>query len=269
MEGHAGFVHVMGSLSKRNGHDRMRADLGAGVEATSPCVPPTQSGGLQGEVWLTLQSHQAQSLIRGRRGEHGKPAIVGLLGFADRLRTLWQAASLDDPYADWWLLKVESGIAEARAQMRQLQQDLDALMTTPSGLEFSVACAERPQRVSLHFLNPYAFRGAQLLADYDRVVCTALTLRHVGVVLPTAVSDQLAGSGRWVRRVLALPHGYHQLDVSRRSLAMGGANAEQARERMGEVPQDVFCRERVPSLRPALIRAVPNVDPSEPDESCP
>lgn len=239
----------------------MRTDPEADVDAESPNVPRATSGGLQGEVWLTLQSHQAQSLVRGRRGEDGKPAIVGLLGFADRLRVLWQAASLDDPYADWWLLKVETGIAEARARMGALQAELDTLVSSTTGLEFSVAYAERPQRVSLHFLNPYAFRGAQLLADYDRAVCTALTLRHVGVLLPPPLAEQQAGSGRWVRRVLSLPHGYHQLDVCRQGLAMGEVNSMRARERMGEVPEDVLRRERLPALRPSFVRLTADASP--------
>lgn len=233
------------------------------ADAIAHTDPPARTGGLHGEVWLTLQSHQAQSLIRGRRAEEGKPAIAGLLGFADRLRSVWQAAGMDDPYADWWLLKVETAIATARDRMRQLQHALETLKQTTEGLEFSVAHADRPQRVSLHFLNPYAFRGAQLLADYDRVVCTVLTLRHVGVVLPMPVSEQWVASGRWVRHVLALPQGYHALGTTRRSLVLGGPRVELARQRMGEVPPEVVSQERLPSIRPAPFQQVYELEPDD------
>ena len=42
-------------------------------------------GALRGQVWLTVQTRQAQRLIRGRNGNANKPAIIGLVGFADRL----------------------------------------------------------------------------------------------------------------------------------------------------------------------------------------
>ena len=58
-----------------------------------------------------------------------KPAIIGLIGFADRLKSLWQAIRFDDPYADWWLLKVEDAVADTRVQLQGLQQRIDALIT--------------------------------------------------------------------------------------------------------------------------------------------
>ena len=73
---------------------------------------------LQGEVWLNIQTYQAQSLIRGRRSAEGKPAIIGLVGFAERLKILWQAVRFDDPFADWWLIKVEERVSDVRSQLR-------------------------------------------------------------------------------------------------------------------------------------------------------
>ncbi|GAB3101169.1 TIGR03761 family integrating conjugative element protein [Aestuariicella hydrocarbonica] len=228
----------------------MSSDTDIDFDTIPPSAHLARPGGLQGDVWLTLQTYQAQALIRGRRAEEGKPVIVGLLGFAERLRTLWQAARMDDPYADWWLLKVEEGIAGSRAQLCRLQQLLEALIASAEGLEVSIAHSERPQRVSLQFANPYAFRAAQLLADYDQVVCTAMTLRHVGMTIPDALLDQLKGSGRWVRRVLALPQGYQSLGISRKDVAQGTPSVNRARERMGEVPMEVLQGDRLPSLRP-------------------
>ena len=68
------------------------------------------AGALRGEVWLTVQSHHAQRLILGRAATLEKPAIVGLVGFADRLRVIWNAARADDPYADWWLIKIDEAL---------------------------------------------------------------------------------------------------------------------------------------------------------------
>ena len=87
-------------------------------EDTAPADGP---GALQGQAWLTLQTRQAQRLIRGRPAAAGKPAIIGLFGFADRLRGIWQGARQDDPYADWWLVKIEDAL-EAAEQVIQVEQ---------------------------------------------------------------------------------------------------------------------------------------------------
>ena len=225
-------------------------------------------GALQGEVWLTIQTYQAQSLIRGRRAVDGKPAIMGLIGFADRLKSLWQAVRFDDPYADWWLLKVEEGVADIRAQLQGLQQRMDALITeSNSALEFTVAQSSRPQRVSLQFANPYAFRAAQLLGEYDRLMCADMTLHHLGLDMPTDLIEQVSGSGRWVRRVFALPQGYHCLDVRRHDIRQGTPVAVKARERMGEIPEDILNGERLPSLRPLAFQQMNSKAIADSDEA--
>lgn len=225
------------------------------TEKTTEKNPPESApGALQGEVWLTIQTYQAQSLIRGRRAADGKPAIIGLIGFADRLKSLWQAIRTDDPYADWWLLKVEEGIAGSRGQLRRLQQGLEALFVASGSLEFSVAQSSRPQRVSLQFANPYAFRAAQLLGEYDQLMCTDMTLHHLGVDIPGDLVEQVAGSGRWIRRVFALPQGYHCLGIRRSDIGQDTPVFAIARERMGDVPEDILCGDKLPSRRPVAFQ---------------
>ena len=77
------------------------------------------TGALRGEVWLTVQSHHAQRLILGRAAALHKPAIVGLVGFADRLRVIWNAARADDPYADWWLIKIDEALERIEAWLKK------------------------------------------------------------------------------------------------------------------------------------------------------
>ena len=211
-------------------------------------------GALQGEVWLNVQTYQAQSLIRGRRGSEEKPAIIGLVGCAERLKVLWQAIRFDDPFADWWLIKVEESIADARSRLHRLKTQIEELLAISDSFEVSFAQSSRPHRVSLQFANPYAFRAAQMLADYDRLMCTSLTARHLGIALQDDVAEQVRSSGRWLRRVFALPLGYHYLEVCRHDVLQGTARAEKARACMGEIPREVLCGEQLPSLRPVTFK---------------
>ena len=66
-------------------------------QAAALAVRSKQPGALHGQVWLTVQTHHAQQLIHGREGTPDKPPIIGLTGFANRLRVIWQAARDDDP----------------------------------------------------------------------------------------------------------------------------------------------------------------------------
>ena len=214
----------------------------------------TGPGALRGEVWLNVQTYQAQSLIKGRRGGEGKPAIIGLVGFAERLKVLWQAVRSDDPYADWWLVKVEDSIGDVRSQLHRLQEQLQAVLVNVECFEVTFAQSSRPQRVSLQFANPYAFRAAQMLADYDRMVCMWMTARHLGLALPTEVAEQAKVSGRWLRRTFALPQSYQYLEISRSDIHQGTAREVKARECMGDLPQEILDGEKLPSLRPVTFQ---------------
>lgn len=211
-------------------------------------------GALRGQAWLTVQTRQAQRLIRGRNGNADKPAIIGLVGFADRLRVIWQAARNDDPYADWWLVKVHEALERVRDMVKNEQAALDTQLEQLTALEVAVAESMKPFRIALQFANPYAYRGAQLIAEYDRFVRTLLTAHHVGVLTGAAMEGLLNACARKIRGAFAVPQGYHFLNIDRTALQQGTANASRARELMGEVPADVLNGARQAPLAPRKIR---------------
>ncbi len=211
-------------------------------------------GALRGQVWLTVQTRQAQRLIRGRNGNADKPTIIGLVGFADRLRVIWQAARNDDPYADWWLVKVDEALERARNLVQKEQGVLDAQLEQLTALEVAVAESMKPFRIALQFANPYAYRGAQLIAEYDKFVRTLLTGHHVGLLSGVAMEGLLNACARKIRGAFAVPQGYHFLNVDRSALQQGTANASRARQVMGEVPEDVMNGAHQAPLAPRKVR---------------
>jgi len=117
-----------------------------------------------------------------------------------------------------------------------------------------VAESTKPYRIALQFANPYAYRGAQLIADYDTFVRTLLTAQHVGIVGGATTEGLLNGCARKIRGVLALPQGYRFLGVDRAALRQKTALAERARQAMGEIPQEILSGERKAALAPRLVR---------------
>ena len=211
-------------------------------------------GALRGEVWLTIQTWQAQMLVRGRNGTSEKPAITGLVGFATRLRVIWQAARNDDPYAHWWLIKVHETLDSAHQLINKRQTELDARLGQMTALDVVVAQSSRPYRVPLRFANPYAYRGARLIAVYDTLVCTALTGTHIGLFDRDTSDGVLNGCARKIRGAFALPQDYRFLGIDREAVQKGTGKAPQAAELMGAVPDDIMTGERRAPLVPRNLQ---------------
>ena len=215
---------------------------------------PEAVGPLRGQVWLTIQTRQAQQLVRGRSGTADKPAIIGLVGFADRLRVIWQAARNDDPYADWWLIKVHEGIEAAGTLILQRQEALDVLLQQMGSIEVSIAASLHPFRMPLQFANPYAYQGAKCLSAYDSLVCTALTAQHVGLLGSEACRRELNLCARRIRALFTISQSYRFLGIDRPLIHRATAESERARQLMGALPDDVLSGERQAPLVPRKVR---------------
>lgn len=221
--------------------------------AKKQCQPGTAKhapGKLRGEVWLTVQTHIAQGLILGRAATADKPAIPGLLVFADRLRVIWAAAGADDPYADWWLIKIDEALEHARDRIKSEQAALDAIIEMQSALQIQVGVSEQPYRIALKFANPYAFWGAQLIGEFDDVARTVLTAKYVGLLNSTAAHRSLQTCSGPIRTLFALPQGYRALGIDRDSIKGDGKAVLDAIDLMGELPPAVLSGERTASLTP-------------------
>lgn len=214
--------------------------------ATSPAAakgtpPDDRPGVLRGGAVLTLQTRQAQRLVKGRSYSADKPAIIGLIGFANLVRSVWHGARADDPYADWWMLKIHEALEQAKRELSGLEREVGARLEGLDALEVALPASTKPARVSLNFSNPYAFHAARAIGAFDALVCKVLSARHVGLLARDEAEGMLHQGGRVVRRVLQSPVGYRFLGVTRRDLAQGTAKALQAVEVMGEVPGDVLA----------------------------
>ena len=226
-----------------------------GMPGTGSRKTPEKPGVLRGKVWLTLQTRQAQQLVHGRAVTSGKAPIIGLVGFADRLRIIWKAARDDDPWADWWLIKVCDAIDAAGGGIRNWKRDLDNLLALQGcGMEVTPARSRKPCRTALQFASPYAYQGAHLLSEYDALVCRVLTASHIGLLDSRTTADLLGGCARKIRATFMIPQGYRFTGVDRAALRNGHDTGSRACQTMGEVPDEVVRGERRASLAPRRAR---------------
>ena len=227
------------------GANEGRTASGQGAKAPSG----ERAGVLRGEAVLTLQTRQAQRLVKGRARSAERARIVGLLTFATLVRIVWRRAGQGDPYAEWWLVKVDAALARGERAVMESQAALDRRLASVEALQVSRPASVKPARVALQFGNPYAFRAARLVGRFDGLAATALCARHVGVLSDGAAEAELNRAARQVRRALQGANGYRPLGTTREDLALSTARGRKARSAMGKLPEDILRRaRRAPSL---------------------
>jgi len=215
---------------------------------------PKTLGHLAGEVCLEVHTHQALRLIWGRRRTAGKAPITGLIAFAFALNKIWQAAEGGDPYALWWLIKIEAGIEQCREYLDDQLQEAAFLYPEAEILEVDTAESEQPYRTRLAFSNPYAYRAAYMLGEYDMLVRTCYTLIFVGAGEPADLQTTVARAGHQFRRVFAIPQGFKACPIDRDDIRQNNERAQRAVELMGPLPEEILKSEALPLFVPADVR---------------
>lgn len=211
-------------------------------------------GTLRGEASLLVQTRQAQRLVYGRRQSQEQAGIIGLVRFGMLMKRIWNAAALDDPYADWFLIRMHEALDAGREALRPLRDQVDTLLAGVEGVEISVAHSLNPVRVPLQFANPYGYMGAYLIAEYDELVCGVLTARHVGLLPRDPAEEMLHRGGRAIRRALLIPTQWKHCAVRREDVRQQNQRARTAHEAMGDLPQDVLEGIRRAPHAPTLAR---------------
>jgi len=249
-------------------------DSGSPPSGPTAAQPEERPGALRGGALLTLQTRQAQRLVKGRGYSAETPAIIGLIGFANLVRSVWHGARADDPYADCWMLKIHDALEQAERELSAMERAIANQLDGMRALEVASPVSVKPARVSLNFSNPYAFRAAHLVGVFDAFVCKVLTARHVGLLVRDEAERMLHQGGRVVRRTLQSAVGYRFMGVTRHDVEQGTAKALRAREALGEIPSDVLDGTRRaphapvvvkqqrthPVTDPTSLRALPNVE---------
>ena len=206
---------------------------------------------LSSDARLKLQTQQAAFLVRGKQS-NGRYRVVGLLGFADRVRLIWHAAAQNDPLADWWLIRIEEKLAT-------VDEVLDGwIATTKEALERSLAIqiaaaeSKKPYLVELRFGNPYAYQAAHRLAKFDQLVRDVLTSRHVGVIQYQEAQDTIQQAGRPLRSLFELPRRFKFLGFDRSRPDSLTSKKEELEAQLGQIPEEVLKGERRGELAPRI-----------------
>ena len=222
----------------------------ASKSAVTIAAPP---GPLRGTVTLNLQTLYAQRAVLGRAASPDRAGFMGLYAFAHLVRGVWAGAATADPYADWWLVKIEQALSTAEQNLQEIHDAVTTALNSLEGLVVIPASSISPIALELNFSTPHAFRAAQLTGRYDKVVRALLTARHVACLPPPATVKALWRAGRSLRRVFDSARGYQPTHVVRADFVATNASAQRAIQKMGLLPPEILSDTLKAEYRPLRV----------------
>lgn len=211
-------------------------------------VEKTTPEPLHDKVTITLHTLQAHGLMKGRTAAGKKPVVIGLFGFASRVKELFDAAKNDNPYADWWLIRIEEKIINCRLVIDVLNEQIKERLDSLEGITIKFDDF-KPTTTELTFLSQYGYLVAQIITQYDVATRSVLSLRKIGQ-LDEMTQTQHRQCGRQIRSLLGLCHQYKTVKVTRADVIDRTDKAIQAEKLLGALPRDVLTCEKLPVFGP-------------------
>ena len=227
--------------------------LTAGLETRSVVPFAPSPGPLRGTVTLNLQTLYAQRAVQGRAASTERAGYIGLYAFAHQVRSVWAGAATADPYADWWLVKIERALSSAEQNLQEIHDAVTTALNSLEGLVVVPASSISPIALELNFSTPHAFRAAQLTGRYDKVIRALLTARHVACLPPPAIVKALWRAGRSLRRVFDSARGYERTHVVRADFVTTNRSAQISIQKMGLLPPEILSDTLKAEYRPLRV----------------
>ncbi|MBO9831198.1 PFL_4669 family integrating conjugative element protein [Xanthomonas phaseoli] len=225
------------------------------VEDPNPPALQLNLGSLRSAMSLTLHTHHASRIWHGRAPADGRPGIVGLNGYIAVMNKMKRGAEQDDPYSDWWMLRIEEKLSQVDTTLRQLREQVDrALTDVPTALSLGDNLNVQPIRLPLFVNAQLGFMAVYLLADYDELARKLILAHHTALIDRSTLERWLNDGAHALRSLFSLAQQYRYSGCTRDDFAARNAAARAALEKFGELPQDVLEGTRRSRYAPPVVR---------------
>ncbi|MEQ9850809.1 PFL_4669 family integrating conjugative element protein, partial [Pectobacterium aroidearum] len=176
-------------------------------------------------------------------------------GFVSIMNKLKRGAEQDDPYSDWWMLRIEDKLSLTKEQLQNLRQQVDqALADVPPALSIGENMNVQPVKLPLFVSSQLGFMAVYLLADYDDLARRLILAHHTALIDRSTLERWLNDGAHALRSLFSLAQQYRYSGTRRDDFAANNAAARAAVEKYGELPQDVLEGTRRSRFAPPLIR---------------
>jgi len=212
-------------------------------------------GSLRSAMSLTLHTHHASRIWHGRAAAEGRPGIIGLNGFISAMNKMKRGAEQDDPYSDWWMLRIEDKLVDTKTRLQALCEQVNlALAGVPPALSLGENLNVQPVKLPLFVNAQLGFAAVYLLADYDDLARKLILAHHTALIDRSTLERWLNDGAHALRSLFSLAQQYRYSGASRDDFAAKNAVARAALEKFGELPQEVMEGTRRSRFAPPILR---------------
>jgi len=198
-------------------------------------------GALRSAMSLTLHTHHASRIWHGRAAADDRPAIMGLNGYVSVMNKMKRGAEQDDPYSDWWMLRIEEKLEQTKATLQSLREQVEqALAAVPAALSLGENLNVQPVKLPLFVNAQLGFTAVYLLADYDDIARKLILAHHTALIDRRTLESWLNEGAHALRSLFSLAQKYRYSGATRDDFASGNAVARMALEKFGELPREVM-----------------------------
>jgi len=212
-------------------------------------------GSLRSNMSLTLHTHHASRIWHGRAASERQAAIVGLNGYIVAMNKMKRGAEQDDPYSDWWMLRIEDKLDQTKATLQILREQIEqVLIHVPPALDLGENLNVQPVKLPLFISAQLGFAAVYLLAEYDDIARKLLLAHHAALIDRATLDGWLGDGAHALRSLFALSQHYRYSGCTRDDFAANNAAARATLEKFGELPQDVLEGTRRSRFAPPIVR---------------
>jgi len=212
-------------------------------------------GSLRSTMSLTLHTHHASRIWHGRAPNERQAAIVGLNGYIVAMNKMKRGAEQDDPYSDWWMLRIEDKLDQTKTTLQILREQVEqVLINVPPALDLGENLNVQPVKLPLFISAQLGFAAVYLLAEYDDIARKLLLAHHAALIDRPTLDGWLDDGAHALRSLFALSQHYRYSGCTRDDFAANNAAARAALEKFGELPQDVLEGMRRSRFAPPIVR---------------
>jgi len=212
-------------------------------------------GSLRSNMSLTLHTHHASRIWHGRAPSERQAAIVGLNGYIVAMNKMKRGSEQDDPYSDWWMLRIEDKLDQTKVTLQILREQVEqVLINVPPALDLGENLNVQPVKLPLFISAQLGFAAVYLLAEYDDIARKLLLAHHAALIDRATLDGWLNDGAHALRSLFALAQHYRYSGCTRDDFAANNAAARAALEKFGELPQDVLEGIRRSRFAPPIVR---------------
>jgi integrating conjugative element protein (TIGR03761 family) len=215
--------------------------------------PQPGFGALRSAMTLTLHTHDASRIWWGRPDTPENPRCIGLPVYVDIMNKMKRGAQQDDPFSDWWMVRIEQKAGEIKARLQTFLEEVDHLLANiEPTLDIGDNASVHPVKLPLHIGSPLGFAAIHLITAFDCLVRRLRLAHHIALMSRRKMERQIGEAAYAVRELFLLAQGYQYSGTTREDYRAQNAAWAAAVEKFGMPPQGVITGDLRSRFAPAL-----------------